>query len=277
MQTRWIQKSSILPTVSIMALLITSCATYAKDATTVKQEQAMPGDIVDFEGKSIAADDFEPVPESDTSFYVILDKDSETFKRVITQDSSGTMTPNIPSWAKKTILDHEKTSPTPFTLNAAELDKCQFTGIKLYLDNRKSTADWGISTAKPCNWKVIPPRGDIDASRATIWIVRKQEDNTEVLSAGRGSAFAAGGIEEAGQESRAAFKSYWLYPNNVFASSGVSFSWLKNGHQTGSGLASYTACRDMMGKASNQCEKRVDQHYIDDNGTPVFIPWKKSK
>jgi hypothetical protein len=265
-----------------MALLITSCATYAKDAAKpnsppIKQERASPSDIVDFEGKLIPADDFEPVPESDPSFYVVLDKDSEIFRSTATQDSTGTMMPNIPAWVKENILKHEQTNPTPFTLNAAELGECQFLGIKLLLDNRKSTEDWGISTAKPCNWKVIPPRGNIDASRATIWIVRKQGDNTKVLSTGRGMSFAAGGIEEAGQESRAAFKSYWLYPNNAFALSSVSFNWLENGKEVRTGLANYQVCGDAMGVTSNQCGERIDRHYIDDDGVPVFVPWKEPK
>ena len=274
MKTRWMRKSSILSTVSITALLTTSCVTYAKDSTKSnvpppKQEQTSPSDIVDFKGKVIPTDDFEPVPESDPSFYVILDKDSEIFKSTATQDSTGTMLPNIPVWVKETILQHEQTNPTPFTLNTAELGKCQFLGIKLLLDNRKSTEDWGISTAKPCNWKVIPPRGDDDASRATIWIVRKQNHNTKVLQAGRGNIFTNSGLLMAGEEASVTFQSKWLYPNNLVASSSVSRTLTEDGKESQTGTAHF----QLHDRGKNLTEKTVNQYYIDDNGAKIFVPW----
>ena len=88
-------------------------------------------------------------------------------------------------WLKKTILLHEKKTPTPHTLRPELLQSCQFIGVRIELDERIETAEWLVTTqgkgaCQPTD--EVQPQG--------YWLImHKPKQQPVVIASGRARSF----------------------------------------------------------------------------------------
>ena len=88
-------------------------------------------------------------------------------------------------WLKKTILSHEKKTPTPHTLRPELLQSCQFIGVRIELDEHIETAEWLVTTqgkgaCQPTD--EVQPQG--------YWLImHKPKQQPVVIASGRARSF----------------------------------------------------------------------------------------
>lgn len=85
----------------------------------------------------------------------------------------------LPAPLKAAILTHEQGSPTPYTPSASALASCQFSGMRIELDDKADTAEWLFTPDNRCG-KQSPHQVK------TFWILQQvSNEQPKVLLADR--------------------------------------------------------------------------------------------
>ncbi len=88
-------------------------------------------------------------------------------------------------WLKKTILSHEKKTPTLHTLRPELLQSCQFIGVRIELDERIETAEWLVTTQGK---EACQPTNEVQPQ--SYWLImHKPKQQPVVIASGRAKSF----------------------------------------------------------------------------------------